>query len=81
MSTPLLTREPTKLDQLGLGRFQSKAELTQPETQDVQYAQSVRSVLETNHKSSSGEESHPSALTDPDRTLSRHPALTPRPPV
>src|SRR5262245_28582799 len=33
------------------------------------------------HKSSSGEESHLSALTDPDGTLSRHPALTPRPPV
>src|SRR5262245_41540546 len=32
-------------------------------------------------ESSSGEESHLSALTDPDGTLSRHPALTPQPPV
>src|SRR5215472_500598 len=31
--------------------------------------------------SSSGEESHPSALTEPDVTLSRRPALTLRPPV
>ena len=32
-------------------------------------------------ESSSGEESHLSALTDTDRTLSRHPALTPQPPA
>ena len=32
-------------------------------------------------QSSSGEESHLSALTDPDWTLSRHPALTPQPPA
>src|SRR5215470_11170203 len=38
-------------------------------------------VLETDDLSSSGEGSHLSALTEPDGTLSRHPALTPQPPV
>jgi hypothetical protein len=32
-------------------------------------------------QSSSGRESHPSALTEPDVTLSRHPTLTPQPPA
>jgi hypothetical protein len=43
-------REPAKLDQLGLGRLQSKAELTQPATQRVLHAQRIRSILETDHK-------------------------------
>jgi len=37
--------------------------------------------LATRHQSSSGEGSHLSALTEPDGTLSRHPAPTLRPPV
>src|SRR5262249_9722549 len=43
-------REPTKFDQLGLSRFQSKAEPAQPKAQGTQNAQSVRSILETDHK-------------------------------
>src|SRR5690349_9384563 len=39
-------REPTKLDQLSLGRFQSKTELAQPKAQGTENAQSVRSILE-----------------------------------
>src|SRR6266481_3350833 len=42
--------KPTKLDQLGLGRLWSKAELSQPKAQGVLHAQSVRAMLETDHK-------------------------------
>src|SRR5258707_769794 len=43
-------REPTKLNQLGLGRLQSESELPQPLTQGILYADGVRSILETDHK-------------------------------
>ena len=43
-------REPTELDQFGLGWLQSKAEFAQPETQGILYAKGIRSVLETDHK-------------------------------
>ena len=39
-------REPTELDQFGLGRLQSKAELTQPTVLDILYKRGVRSKLE-----------------------------------
>jgi hypothetical protein len=43
-------REPTKLDQLGLGWFQSKAELPQPKLRGRLYAKGIRSILETDHE-------------------------------
>src|SRR5215472_9178927 len=43
-------REPTKFDQLGLGRLQSKAEFPQPKAQGVLHAEGIRSILETDHK-------------------------------
>ena len=44
-------REPTKLDQFGLGRLQSKAELSQPEAQGILNAdRPSQSILETDHK-------------------------------
>ena len=35
-------REPTKFNQLGLGRLQSKAELPQPKTQGVLHAEGIQ---------------------------------------
>src|SRR5262249_45626796 len=49
--------------------------------QNFQNPLGILEVRERHHGSSSGEESHLSALTDPDVTLSRHPALTPQPPA
>src|ERR1700704_2830614 len=43
-------REPTKLNQLGLGRLKSEAELFQPKAQRVLDTDGVRSILETDHK-------------------------------
>src|SRR5262249_12456859 len=40
-----------------------------------------RTTATEDDESSSGRESHPSALTEPDVTLLRHPALTPQPPA
>src|SRR5262249_21911854 len=74
-------RMAAKLDQAGLVRVQRKRELLKPRAQCVPEASGVGLELETDNKSSSGEGSHLSALTEPDGTLSRHPALTPQPPV
>jgi hypothetical protein len=43
-------REPTKFDQLGLGRFQGEAEPPQAMAQDLLKAKGVRAVLATHHK-------------------------------
>jgi hypothetical protein len=43
-------REPPKLDQLGLGRFQREAEPSQPIPQCVLKAQSILAILEAHHK-------------------------------
>src|ERR1700684_3690003 len=43
-------REPTKFNQLGLGRLQSEAEFSQPKTQGILHAEGIRSILETDHK-------------------------------
>src|SRR5437870_8047091 len=43
-------REPAKFDELGLGRFQGQAELSQPFAQGVLNAKGILSILETHHK-------------------------------
>ena len=43
-------REPAKFDELGLGRFQGQAELSQPFAQGVLDATGILSILETHHK-------------------------------
>src|SRR6516162_7041551 len=48
--TRVSLREPTKLNQLGLGRLKSETELFQPKAQRVLNADGVRSILETDHK-------------------------------
>src|ERR1700757_768217 len=48
--TRVSLREPTELNQLGLGRLKSETELFQPKAQRVLNADGVRSILETDHK-------------------------------
>ena len=43
-------REPTELNQLGFGRLESEAELSQPKAQRLLNTDGVRSILETDHK-------------------------------
>jgi hypothetical protein len=43
-------REPTKLDQLGLGRLQGEAELPQSMVQGLLKAKGVRAVLDVNSR-------------------------------
>src|SRR6516164_5319781 len=42
-------REPTELNQLGFGRLESEAELSQPKAQRLLNTDGVRSILETDH--------------------------------
>ena len=43
-------REPTELNQLGFGRLESEAELSQPKAQRLLNTDGVRSILEADHK-------------------------------
>jgi hypothetical protein len=43
-------REPTKLDELRLGRFQSQVKLSQSFAKSVLDTESIRSILEAHHK-------------------------------
>jgi hypothetical protein len=46
----MLLREPAKFDQLGLGRFEGQAKLSQPFAQGVLDAKGILSILETHYK-------------------------------
>jgi hypothetical protein len=43
-------REPTKLDELRLGRFQSQVKLSQSFAKSVLDTESIRSILVAHHK-------------------------------
>src|SRR5258708_33713593 len=70
-----------KLDQTGFLRVEGQRKLRQPGLHVRAKAFGVIDVLETDNESSSGRESHPSALTEPDVKLAPHPAPTLQPPV
>src|SRR6516225_3682690 len=74
-------REAAEADQPGLGWMQRQFELAQALVQILQERPGLVLMLKAGDESSSGEESHPSALTEPDVTLSRHPAPTLQPPA
>src|SRR6516162_6175843 len=73
--------EAAELDQTGFVRMELQSELLEPSSHRIEKTASVVFMLKAQHQSSSGEESHPSALTEPDVTLSRHPAPTLQPPA
>ena len=64
-----------KLDQPRLVRVQSEAELLHAFRQVLAEPFGIVPVLEAHDESSSPGESHPQALTEPDVSLSAHPAL------
>src|SRR4051794_20681688 len=74
-------REAAELDQAGLVRMQRQRKLLQPCAHRVPETSGIDLALEADHESSSGGESHPSALSEPDVRLSPHPAPTPQPPA
>jgi hypothetical protein len=47
---PRVAVQTDQIDERGLGRLQSKAELPQPTAQGILHAQSIGSILETDHK-------------------------------
>src|SRR6478672_10779170 len=80
-SCPSLGGEPPELDQPGLALVERQAELRQPVLELRKELPRLCLVLTAERQSSSGGESHPSALSEPDVRLSPHPAPTPQPPA
>src|SRR5215467_3184687 len=81
----VLVRSPSiivlAVDDLGLRWMKLKPAIRKSHPDGFQHRPRLFLTPAVDDASSSGEESHPSALTEPDVTLSRRPALTPRPPV
>src|SRR4051812_37764201 len=80
-SCPSLGGEPPELDQPGLALVERQAELRQPVLELRKKLPRLCLVLTAERQSSSGGESHPSALSEPDVRLSPHPAPTLQPPA
>src|SRR5207302_2182112 len=74
-------RDAPELSQARFVRMQFQPELPQTIPPFLEEPLRIGSVLEPQHESSSGGESHPSALTEPDVKLSPHPAPTIQPPA
>jgi hypothetical protein len=76
---PFVGRIAAELDQPSLFRVKFQTELCQPIPELIQEPDGLRSMLKTQHESSRPGELHPQALTDPDLSVSAHPALTVQP--
>src|SRR5262249_61231548 len=69
----------TKRNQPRLGGVDRQAVLAKPFWKNFQNALGIATVSKPDHESSSPGEFHPRALTEPDGSLSTHPALLTRP--